>query len=239
MAQAARAYSEGTYPRYNRSSLAATPAPARTRAKGGAPARTRAGARARNGARNGARLAAPARMAASAQAAAPALVPAPARTRTRTRTRTGAQAPARQRPDVRPVRTPASAQPAQLAQAAQAAPASAPIAMLGRLAAVLIVVVAALCFARIALTNAAVTTLIDSDTISSQIEEARTSGVGLEMQQSVLSSPTAINSAVKRLGMISPGEVDTMALEPDVVAYDADGGLSLSSSVKNVVRHRS
>ena len=109
------------------------------------------------------------------------------------------------------------------------------LATVGRLAAVIIVLVAVLSFARIALTNAAVTTLIESDAIAAQINDARASGVGLEMQQSVLSSPTAINSAVKRLGMIAPGEVGTIALDPDVVAYDANGTLSLSDSVKNVV----
>ena len=112
------------------------------------------------------------------------------------------------------------------------------IPTIGKLAAVVIVVVAALCFARIALTNAAVTTLIESDSLSTQIELARSSGVGLEMEQSVLSSPTAINSAVKRLGMAAPGEVATIYLDPDIVAYDANGTLSLSDSVKNVVGSR-
>lgn len=106
---------------------------------------------------------------------------------------------------------------------------------LGVLAAIVLVVVAALSFARIALTNAAVTTMIESDALSAQIEEARASGVGLEMQQSVLSSPTAINSAVKRLGMVTPAEVGELELEPDVVAFDESGSLSLSDSVKNLV----
>ena len=104
-----------------------------------------------------------------------------------------------------------------------------------KLAAVVLVFVAALCFARIALTNAAVTTMIESDALSSQIAEARSSGVGLEMEQSVLASTSALNAAVKRLGMAAPGYVGTIALEPDVVATDANGALLLSDSVKNVV----
>lgn len=104
-----------------------------------------------------------------------------------------------------------------------------------KLAAVVLVFVAALCFGRIALTNAAVTTLIESDAISAQIAEARSSGVGLEMEQSVLSSTSAINAAVKRLGMVAPGSVGTLVLSPDVVALNANGELSLSGSVKNVV----
>lgn len=102
-------------------------------------------------------------------------------------------------------------------------------------AAVLFVFVAVLCFARIALTNAAVTTLIESDEISAQISAARSSGVGLEMEQSVLSSNSALNAAVKRLHMVAPAEVGTLALEPDVVAIDENGALSFSGTVKNVV----
>ena len=45
-------------------------------------------------------------------------------------------------------------------------PQTTPIVVIGRAAAVLLVVVAVLCFARIALTNAAVTTMIESDAIS-------------------------------------------------------------------------
>ena len=104
-----------------------------------------------------------------------------------------------------------------------------------KLAAVVFVFIAALCFARIALTNAAVTTMIESDAISAQITEARSSGVSLEMEQSVLSSTSALNSAVKRLGMGAPGYIGSITLDPDVVALDADGGLLFSDSVKNVV----
>ena len=105
-----------------------------------------------------------------------------------------------------------------------------------KLAAVVLVVVAVLGFARIALTSAAVATLIESDAISSQIEEARATGVSLEMEQSVLTSPTALKGAVKRLGMVAPAEVGTIDLGVDVVALDEEGSLSLSGSVKNVTQ---
>ena len=110
------------------------------------------------------------------------------------------------------------------------------IVTIGRLAAIVFVVVAVLCFARIALTNAAVATLIESDTLSAQIEEARASGVSLEMEQSVLTSPTSLKSAVKRLGMSAPAEVGTIVLDPDVVVLDEEGSLSLSASLKNAVQ---
>ena len=104
-----------------------------------------------------------------------------------------------------------------------------------KMAAIVLVVVAALCFARIALTNATVSTMVESDALSAQISEARSTGTSLEMEQSTLSNTAAINSAAKRLGMTAPYEVGTIALSPDVVATDANGSLSLSGTVKNVV----
>ena len=106
---------------------------------------------------------------------------------------------------------------------------------IAKMAAIVLVVVAALCFARIALTNATVSTMIESDALSAQISEARSTGPSLEMEQSTLSNTAAINSAAKRLGMTAPYEVGTIALSPDVVATDANGSLSLSGTVKNVV----
>ena len=106
---------------------------------------------------------------------------------------------------------------------------------IAKMAAIVLVVVAALCFARIALTNATVSTMIESDALSTQISEARSTGTSLEMEQSTLSNTAAINSAAKRLGMTAPYEVGTIALSPDVVATDANGSLSLSGTVKNVV----
>ena len=106
---------------------------------------------------------------------------------------------------------------------------------IAKMAAIVLVVVAALCFARIALTNATVATMIESDSISAQISEARSAGTSLEMEQSTLSSTSALSSAVKRLNMYAPAEVGTIQLPADVVATDANGALSLSGTVKNVV----
>lgn len=117
------------------------------------------------------------------------------------------------------------------AQQEQAAATSMAI-VIAKVAAVLIVVIAALAFGRIALQSAAVTTLIEADAYSTQIAEARSVGVSLEMEQSVLSNTYAINAAAKRLGMSAPVEVGTLALSPDVVVTDADGALSLSGSAQ-------
>lgn len=140
-----------------------------------------------------------------------------------------AHAPERaRRADVRAVRTGSRAAEASEARGALLVTAA-------KLAAVVFVFVAVLCFGRIALTNAAVTTMIQSDVLSAQITEARTSGVSLEMEQSVLSSKSALNAAVKRLGMAAPAAIGSLELPPDVVALDANGSLSLSGSVKNLV----
>jgi cell division protein FtsL len=104
-----------------------------------------------------------------------------------------------------------------------------------KMAAIVLVVVAVLAFARIALTSATVTTLIESDAISTQIQTARSTGVSLEMEQSVLANSSAIKASAKKLGMAAPGEIGVIALTPDVVAVDANGDLSLSDSVKNLV----
>lgn len=127
---------------------------------------------------------------------------------------------------VRAVRTGGAAQANQLTPQ---------LIMLARMAAIVLAVVALLGFARIALTNAAVATMIESDSITAQIDEARTSGVSMEMDQSVMTSPTAIKNAAKRLGMSEPGEVGTLVLDPDIVVLDEQGSLSLSGSVKSAV----
>lgn len=104
------------------------------------------------------------------------------------------------------------------------------------MAAIVLVVIAALSFARISLMNATVTTLIEADALSGQIETARSEGVSLEMEQSVLSNTYAINAAAKRLGMAEPYEVGVIALSPDVVAVNEDGALSLATSLKTLAQ---
>ena len=129
-----------------------------------------------------------------------------------------------QQPDVRVVRGGAASRPSVNM-----------LIELAKMAAIVLVVIAALCFARIALTNATVSTMIESDAISAEISQARSTGTSLEMEQSTLSNTAAINSAAKRLGMAAPAEVGTIALSPDVVATDDTGALSFSDTVKNVV----
>ena len=132
----------------------------------------------------------------------------------------------RRRPDVRAVR------------GGKDTSSSSALVILARCAAVVLVLVAILSFARIALTNATVSTLLDSNTLSSEIAQARTDGTSLEMNQTVLTSSTALKSATKRLGMGAPYAVGVIELEPDVVATDEDGTLLLSESVERAVELR-
>ena len=104
-----------------------------------------------------------------------------------------------------------------------------------KLAAVLLIVLAVASCLRIALMSATVSTLIESDTLSSEISQARSTGTSLEMEQSVLTSPPALNAAAKKLHMTTPWESDVIDLGMDVVAVDAAGNLSLTGTVKNVI----
>lgn len=108
----------------------------------------------------------------------------------------------------------------------------------GVMAAILLLVVAALAFGRITLMNATVTTMIESDALSTQIETMRSEGISLEMEQSVLSNTHAVNAAAKRLGMVAPYEVEHIALSPDVVVLNDEGGLSLSASLKTLAENQ-
>jgi len=110
------------------------------------------------------------------------------------------------------------------------------LVLLARLAAVVLVVLAVASCMRIAITSATVNVLIESDTISSEITQARSAGTGLEMEQSVLTSQPALNAAAKKLGMSAPWEVGLIELGEDVVATDAAGNIVLSDTVKNLVR---
>ena len=113
--------------------------------------------------------------------------------------------------------------------------ASPSIITLGRSIAVILVVIAAVCCIRIALTSATVSTMIESDQLSAEIAEARSVGTGFEMEQSGLTSASVLRGAAKRMGMYTPYEVGAIALPADVVATDAQGNLSFSGTIRNVI----
>lgn len=109
------------------------------------------------------------------------------------------------------------------------------LVVIAKMAAVLLIAAALFACARIAINAATVSTMIESDTISTEITKARSTGIGLEMEQSTLTSQPALNTIIKRFHMSTPTEVETIALGADIVATDADGSLSLSATLKNAV----
>ncbi|MBQ3106734.1 MAG: cell division protein FtsL [Eggerthellaceae bacterium] len=114
----------------------------------------------------------------------------------------------------------------------QPKPLSSSVLFLAKTVAVLLLVVAALGIARIALTSAAVSTTLENQELSSQINSARKEGNQLEVAQSSLSNPARVKAEAGALGMTDPVITYTLSLEQDVVATDAAGNLSLSESVR-------
>ncbi len=106
-----------------------------------------------------------------------------------------------------------------------------------RIAAVVLVLMAALCMARLALTSATVATAIENQQISNDIDAARTEGSSLEINQSKLSAPARIKDTATEMGMAAPSRVMMIDLSGDVVVTDQAGNLSLSGSVAAVAQN--
>ncbi len=100
-----------------------------------------------------------------------------------------------------------------------------------RLIVVVIAVVAAIACVRVGFAAASVSTCMDSETISAQIETARSQGSDLEVQRSYLSNTSHVRVAATQLGMGASAASMTITLDPDVVALDSSGNLSLSGSM--------
>lgn len=88
--------------------------------------------------------------------------------------------------------------------------------------------------ARIGFASATVTTSLETERLSAQVESVRSGSVHLEVTESALGNPTAVKeTAVKQLGMAAPEEVGKLTLSEDVVAFDDAGNLSLARSLSN------
>jgi cell division protein FtsL len=96
-----------------------------------------------------------------------------------------------------------------------------------------IAVFAVLAFVRIGFTTATVSTMISSQAVAAQISETTSANASLSVQKSVLGSPSAVKERAGALGMAEAAGVETIALAPDVVAYDGAGNLSLSASLSH------
>ncbi|WP_350453977.1 cell division protein FtsL [Slackia heliotrinireducens] len=100
-----------------------------------------------------------------------------------------------------------------------------------RLIAIVAVALAIICCARVALTAGSINVAIETSATNAQIEEARSVGDDLEVQQSRLANATIIRSQASRLGMAAPESTMVINLSDDVVVTDAQGNLSLSGSL--------
>lgn len=105
------------------------------------------------------------------------------------------------------------------------------VVLVAKVVAVALVVIALLGVVRVTLSSAAVTTAIESNQLSSQIETARAEGSNLEVSQSALSNPTYVKGAATALGMVEASDTKKIVLDDDVVVTDEAGNLSLSGSI--------
>ena len=105
------------------------------------------------------------------------------------------------------------------------------VVFLAKAAAVVLLVVSFVGFARIGLMSATISTTMQSSQLTSQISDARSSGAALEVSQSTLSNPTKVKQQAGKLGMAAPETTGVITLDKDVVATDESGALSLSKSV--------
>ncbi|MFQ9179144.1 MAG: cell division protein FtsL [Eggerthella lenta] len=78
------------------------------------------------------------------------------------------------------------------------------VVFLAKAAAVVLLVVSLVGFARIGLMSATISTTMQSSQLTSQISDARSSGAALEVSQSTLSNPTKVKQQAGKLGMAAP-----------------------------------
>lgn len=98
--------------------------------------------------------------------------------------------------------------------------------------AVAMVVIALVCFARIYISSATVTSSMAVQEVESAISQARSEGSTLEMQSSALTSVAYVTERSKAIGMVDPAYEVPITLSPDVVVVNGDGSLSLTESIR-------
>ena len=105
---------------------------------------------------------------------------------------------------------------------------------LARVVVMVALVIAAIACVRVGLSAMSVSTLIEVNELSDQIELARETGNNLEVMQSQLSNSTHIKLEATSLGMTAAEETSVITLSDDVVATDEQGNLSLSGSISAI-----
>ncbi len=129
-------------------------------------------------------------------------------------------------------RTAAKTQASQAAVVQPVQPASFAFIVL----AVLIVAATVLSFIRIDFSSDTVLIEVANQEISSTIASTRSAGKVLEVNKTVLSKATRIEYEAVFLGMMEPEAREALILNPDTVATDGEGNLSLSLSVSRVAQ---
>lgn len=101
---------------------------------------------------------------------------------------------------------------------------------------VLAVMLAVVLCARVWLSVATVQSLESAAALNASIDDARSYGTALEIQHSVLASPTRIEKKAAQLGMTSPKTTTylTVSVPAKVVSY-GDGRLSVCGTLASVV----
>lgn len=111
---------------------------------------------------------------------------------------------------------------------------SSTVLLAARVFMIVLAVFAVVACVRIGIASATVTTSLETEKITAQVESIRSGSAHLEVTESTLGNPTAVKeSAVKKLGMAAPEEVEKLALSDDVVAFDEAGNLSLARSLSH------
>ena len=100
--------------------------------------------------------------------------------------------------------------------------------------AVVAVLAVVLCigFIQVGLASAAYSAASASSELRSEIATMRSDGQSLAVQKSLIASPSNLRTiAADELKMAAPATTTTLTLEPDVIAFDGAGNLSLTGSI--------
>ncbi|MDO5329423.1 MAG: hypothetical protein Q4E88_04950 [Coriobacteriia bacterium] len=102
-------------------------------------------------------------------------------------------------------------------------------------AAVIVIAVAA--FIRVGLSSATVSTGLNSQYLTSQIEQELSKKGALEVQDSTLGNTSKIRSEAAKLNLVAPAVIEQINLGEDVLAYDKNGNISLVESLNRVAHN--
>lgn len=98
----------------------------------------------------------------------------------------------------------------------------------------ILAVVLCIGFIQVGLASAAYSAASASSELRSEISTMRSEGQSLAVQKSLIATPSNLRSvAANELNMAAPGAAATLSLDPDVLAFDSAGNLSLVGSISH------